>query len=192
MKIIEFLGIPRAGKTTQIKLLSKFLQNRGKKVLVLTDRERARNLFTPPTEGLAYTLLFFSQVIESYFKNKDKVDYLLIDRGIFDVVVWSDVRLHFKEITRKECESLKVIFKRFRNLIDATIYFKSFHETSIQRHTYTKHEVVDDVAMNKKWLYALSVAYKKNRKLFINCLSLDGSKSIDVLRKQIEKFILKV
>jgi molybdopterin-guanine dinucleotide biosynthesis protein len=54
MKLVEFIGQARAGKTTQINRLRDFLVAQGKSVAVLTDRERAQSLATPPSESLAY------------------------------------------------------------------------------------------------------------------------------------------
>lgn len=44
MKVIEFVGMARAGKTTQINLLKSYLESKGFAVTVLTDRERALSL----------------------------------------------------------------------------------------------------------------------------------------------------
>ena len=40
MKLIELVGMPRSGKTTQAELIKKALETRGKSVLLLSDRER--------------------------------------------------------------------------------------------------------------------------------------------------------
>lgn len=192
MKVIEFLGMARAGKTTQINLLKKHLQKQGFKVAVLTDRERASSLATPPTEGLAYTLVFFAAVVESYYKHKDSADYLLVDRGIYDVPVWADVRRHFKEISRAENEALKNCFKRFTNFVDAVVFFENAIDLSLDRHTKTKHEAVDEVAMNKPWLTTLANSYKNNKRPKGKMIKIDGRDNKRKVYEKIVKFVHKV
>ncbi len=189
MKTIEFLGMARAGKTTQINLLKKYLQKQGYKVAVLTDRERASSLATPPTEGLAYTLVFFAAVVEAYYKHKDKVDYLLIDRGIFDVPVWADVRRHFKEISIAENQALKTTFKRFQKFVDGIIYFENAIDLSLDRHTKTKQEAVDEVAMNAPWLKVLANSYKKNSRPKAKFLKINGTWAKDDTHQRIVSFV---
>jgi len=139
MKIIEFLGMARAGKTTQIDRLKSHLVSKGLRVAVLTDRERAQTLKTSPSEGLAYTLTFFSAAVESYFEHLGKVDYLLIDRGFNDVAVWSDVRFALGEISEEESTALKTVFSRFTKMVDRTFYFKLPVEVGLSRHEETEH-----------------------------------------------------
>lgn len=128
MKVIEFLGMARAGKTTQINLLKKHLQKQGFKVAVLTDRERASSLATPPTEGLAYTLVFFENAID----------------------------------------------------------------VSLDRHTKTKQEAVDEVAMNKPWLTVLARSYKKNNRPKLKTLVINGWDSKAASHERVVNFIEKI
>lgn len=192
MKVIEFLGMARAGKTTQIDLLKKHLQKQGFKVAVLTDRERASSFATSPTEGLAYTLVFFAAVIEAYYKHKDKVDYLLVDRGVYDVPVWADVRRNFKEISVAENQALKNVFKRFTNFVDTVIFFENAIDSSLDRHTKTKQEVVDEVAMNKLWLTVLANSYKKNKRPTKKTLRVNGQDSKVIAHQEIINFLKKI
>jgi thymidylate kinase len=189
MKVIEFIGMARAGKTTQIDRLKSHLESQGQRVVVLSDRERAQSLKTPPNEGLAYTLIFFAAAIEAYYTHLNEVDYLLIDRGFNDVAVWSDVRFSFGEISREESDALKIVFERFKQLVDQTIYFKVPIEVGLSRHQNTQHQAVDDVAMNKKWLEVLQSSYEKNLKSFKNVISIDGTQEVNVVEAQVVEAI---
>ncbi len=185
MQTIEFLGMARAGKTTQINLLRQFLESKGKTVAVLTDRERALMVKTSVSEGLAYTLVFFSLAIEAYEEHKNKIDYLLIDRGFQDVAVWADVRFALGEISAVEADALKRVFDRFAKQVDVTCYFTLPVDIALQRHEHTQQEAVDDVAMNRKWLEMLSESYKKNQDHFKNPIWIDGLHTSDEIHQQI-------
>lgn len=189
MKVIEFVGMARAGKTTQIDRLKTYLESKGHRVAVLTDRERAQSLKTPPSEGLAYTLTFFATVVEAYYAHLNEAGYLLIDRGFNDVAVWSDVRYSFGEISQEERDALKTTFERFKKLVDRTFYFKVPIDIGLTRHEKTEHQAVDEVAMNKKWLEVLENAYEKNQRSFTNVVIVNGVQEADVVEAQIIKVI---
>jgi thymidylate kinase len=189
MKIIEFIGMPRAGKTTQMNRLKSHLESRGFRVVLVTDRERALSVKTSPTEGLAYTLVFFTAVIEAYFQYVNAADYLLIDRGCNDVAVWSDVRFAFGEISQQECDALKEAFRRFAQRVDVTCYFQIPIEIACARHENAEHHAVDEVAMDKRWLEVLQDAYRKNLPTFKNVVMIDGTQEPDAIEQQIIKGI---
>ena len=186
MKVIEFLGMPRAGKTTQLRGLETYLKKRGNKVDVLWDRERALELLTPPDQAMAYQLVFFSYVIEEYYKaQKEIVDYFIIDRGFQDALVWADV-LHFLgDFTEKEKEANKECFSKLVNFVDKTFYFSLPLDVVMKRHDNAEHEAVDDVAMNMKYMEALEKAYQCNLKPFRNLSTIDGTLSIAEIGKLI-------
>ncbi len=190
MKVIEFLGMPRAGKTTQINRLQARLKKDGWRVAVLTDRIRAENIRTPVSEGMAYTLVFFSQAIEFYYESLDNIDYLLIDRGFVDVSVWADVHVGLGDFTPDQAESLKVCFRPFTRLVEKTLYFQVPIDIALQRHEAGgEHQAVDDVAMNRTWLELLEASYKKNEGSFPNMFAIDGTMSPDETEASIWKFV---
>lgn len=185
MKVFEFIGMPRAGKTTQIERLKSYLEAQGSKVVVFTDRERAESIKTPPTEGLAYTLVFFTLAVEAYYRYRTDCDYLLIDRGFNDVAVWADVRFASGEISDQEADGLRQTFEKFKKLVDKTFYFDVSMETSLKRHARTEHQAVDDVAMNKVWLGKLQTAYNSNLSLFRNSVIIDGESEVEAIEQAI-------
>lgn len=186
MKVIEFLGMPRSGKTTQLRGLETYLKKRGNKVNVLWDRGRALKLFTPPDQAMVYQLVFFSYVIEEYYRaQKEIVDYFIIDRGFQDALVWADVLYFLGDFTKKEREANKECFSKLGNFIDKTFYFSLPIDVVMKRHDNTKHEAVDNVAMNIKWMEALEKAYQWNLKTFRNLTTIDGTLSITEAGKMI-------
>ncbi len=185
MKVIEFVGMARAGKTTQVNLLKSYLESKGFAVTVLTDRERALSLHTPPSEGLAYTLAFFVAAIETYYESLPKADYLLIDRGFYDATVWADVHFKLGDISQEECIALQTTFKPLTKLVYKTFYFKVPINVALARHEKTEHQPVDDVAMNNTWLKALEDSYEENLPTFINSTTIDGMQDPDTVAQKI-------
>lgn len=192
MKLIEFIGQARAGKTTQINRLHDFLVSQGKSVAVLTDRERAQSLATPPSEGLAYLLTFFSAVIEFTCAHRD-ADYVLVDRGFVDVAVWADVHRAMGDMTSDEADAVKKCFARFAKTVDATFFFTVPVDVALTRHESSgEHHAVDDVAMNRKWLDVLADAYAKNAVESPNYRKIDGLQSADEAERVIRDAVLSL
>lgn len=184
MKVIECLGMARAGKTTQIRDLAASLERAGKSVRVIWDRERAQSLATPPDHAMAYQLTFFGKAIDEYYRALHHgVDYCIIDRGFQDALVWADVLQSLGIFTAQQAEADKTCFAPFSAYVDQTLYFAVPIDVALQRHGDTEHEKVDDVAMNAEWLQALETAYDARLDTFQNLTIIDGSQDVAQIRE---------
>ncbi len=56
MKVIEFFGMPRAGKTEQISRLSNCLKEKGIKHIIITDREVENEVNIPLEQAFDYNM----------------------------------------------------------------------------------------------------------------------------------------
>ena len=175
MKLIEFVGMPRSGKSTQAELLRKALEARGATAIVLGDRERMAQLSVPPQESLAFALALYGQLVDAYYRYKDQAEYLIVDRGWSDAPVWADVYREMKTVTDSEAAALAECYGRFARMTTATVCMDVSAEVALERHRATLHEDVDDVAMNPEWLAALSVAYGRRKGAFTNAVDVDGT-----------------
>lgn len=189
MQVIEFLGVPRSGKSTQAELLRRALEARGQDVLLLSDRSRMAAMAVPPQESLAFALCFYGQLLDAYYRYKDRADVLLVDRGFNDAAVWADVYRAMKVVNDAERRALIDAFGRFARLPGAVLLFMAPLDAVIQRHRATLHEGVDDVAMNRDWLEALEAAYLARRPQFTNCLVVDGTRPVDETHEAITTFL---
>jgi thymidylate kinase len=189
MNLIEFVGMPRSGKTTQAELLKKALEQRGKSVLMLADRERMASLSTPPQESMAFALAFYGNLLDTYFRNKDQAEFMIVDRGWSDAAVWADVYRDMKTVSDEEATALAGIFRRFARMSTAVICMSVPSEVSLSRHGETLHEQVDDVAMNPDWLKALTSAYAQRKTDFTNPLEVDGTESAEQAHARIMAFL---
>lgn len=175
MKIVEFVGMPRSGKSTQAELLRKALEARGISAIALGDRERMSQLSAPPQESLAFALAFYGQLVDAYYRNRGLADVLIVDRGWNDAPVWADVYRRMKTVSDAEATALAECFGRFARLATAVIHMTVPAALSLERHRATLHEGVDDVAMNHDWLHALEAAYAARKAGFTNAVDVDGS-----------------
>ncbi len=189
MKLIEFIGMPRSGKSMQAELLKKTLEAAGKSVLLLTDREHMARLSVPPQESLAFALSYYGQLLDSYYAHCGKADVMIIDRGWSDVRVWADVYRAMKVVTEDEARSLVGCFGRFSGLSTAVVVMRLAPEISLERHRTALHERVDEVAMNPEWLEALSEAYETHRSRLMNPFDVDGRLTPEDAHARISDFL---
>ncbi len=103
MRVIEFLGQARSGKTTQVLLLKEYLEEKGFRVALSLDRERAKMVHASVSNCLAFNLIFHSKVIDEYYrtKNAKNIDFFIVDRGFCDVAIWAEVLYRLKQISKK-------------------------------------------------------------------------------------------
>lgn len=180
MKVIEFCGMPRAGKTTQILRLKHFLEAKGYKVGFVSDRELSEAVQVRPIESLGYILVFFGLALDAYFKHLPDHDFLLMDRGFNDASTWADVRLQLKTISKEECEAFHTCFAPYRKLSDIIFRFDVSVSQSMERHVASGDNLeVDKVAMNRQWLEAIQTSYNNTAHFYQNAVSIDGHRPMD-------------
>ena len=159
MHVIEFVGMPRAGKTTQLRLLEEYLRGRGLKVGVINDRGRSHPVATPPGESLAYVIVLAAIALDEYFLH-ESVDVLLMDRGFTDVAVWAEVYHSLGFITKREKEALRAVFERFTKRVVLVLNFQVDPDTALKRHIDSdESHSTDDIGMTRPILMQLQEAY---------------------------------
>jgi thymidylate kinase len=190
MKVIEFCGMPRAGKTTQVMRLKSFLETKGYKVGLVSDRELSEAVKVRPIESLGYILVFFGLALDAYFKHLPDHDFLLMDRGFNDAASWAYVRLHLKLITQEEYEAFVTCFAPYRKLSDIIFRFDVTVDEAMVRHeTSGENLEVDQVAINRQWLEAIQASYGHTAHLYQNVISIDGHKPMEETEALIQKEI---
>src|ERR1035437_3558716 len=88
--IIEFAGIPYAGKTSLLLALGIRLENLGRRVCKIQEYRGADEFFErrklSPDVNLARSLSFLGNLIED--PDTARSDVILCDRGVFDTQCW--------------------------------------------------------------------------------------------------------
>jgi len=175
-KLVEFLGMPRVGKTHQIQLLERELKKRGYSVLVMGGHPYLFRSKSLPAEIIADKLVFFANVLEEFYQNKEELDFIIIDRGFYDSLVWFDVEALFHHISVRCAKELKKTFAKFSKKVDKLVCLM------------LKAPVRKDTS--SKYLDILQKSYKNNRKLFKNAIFITKQESPARIHKRILNFVV--
>lgn len=132
--IVELAGTPKAGKTTALHVLHRFLKDCGYHVQEM--RERAGDCPIAMKGHFFFntwtTTTMLASMIESL---ESEADVLLLDRGVFDAIVWLEAQRREKQVTKDEYHIFRdfVLLNRWRSLTDSTFVFTVSPEKALER-----------------------------------------------------------
>ena len=132
--IVEFAGTPKAGKTTSLHVLHRFLRDCGYQVHVM--RERAGDCPVAMKGHFFFntwtTTTMLASMIESL---ESEADVLLLDRGVFDAIVWLESQKLDHQLSPEEYEVFRrfVLLDRWHTLTDLTFVLKVAPDTALER-----------------------------------------------------------
>jgi hypothetical protein len=138
--LIEFCGTPKSGKTTSISALNIFLKRNGFNTEVIQEMA----VFCPITNKThphfnTWTLFSsLSELIKHYSNNN--IDFILVDRSIFDALCWFDWLNNSNEDspylddkTFESYENLLIGSKLLSSLFSLTLVFKANPDICMNR-----------------------------------------------------------
>jgi predicted NUDIX family phosphoesterase len=132
--IIEFSGAPKAGKTRAISVLELFLKRNGLKTEVFVERASIAPI---KAKGHLYFNVWVScaslqGTLEALFRD---VDIFILDRGIFDALVWNELLKTTGKMTEEEALQVDNFFtmNRWTELIDLVFVMTCTPAKSIER-----------------------------------------------------------
>ena len=162
MKVIEFFGMPRAGKTEQIKLLSSYLKKRKIRHFIITDREMEKNIKVPFEKAFEYSLIFYNRILDNLMDavHSKKYDVIILDRGFIDAGMWLSLEHKENHITKIDKDIADEYMRRLRGFIDFGIIFMLDTKSALDRH-HKKGENADadDYVLNG-YFHKLEDEYK--------------------------------
>lgn len=189
MHTIEFVGMPRAGKTTQIGPLERYLKSLGYGVAVIDDRVRASRLRVPATEALMYEVSFAIAGLHEYYRHAE-ADFLIIDRGFNDVRAWADCYCDLRQTTPQERDAAITLFDRFACRVSLTLNFQVPVDEVLRRHSRLGHSIdADEVVLNPTTMHALHNSYQRNSQYFYNATTIDGRQPIPDIQQTIKTLL---
>ena len=103
--IIEFSGLPKSGKTRSISILELFLKRNGFKVDVFIERASIAPI---RTKGhLNFNTWVSCASLQGMLEalSKPELDIFILDRGVFDALVWTHWLAQTGKVTKDEASA---------------------------------------------------------------------------------------
>jgi predicted NUDIX family phosphoesterase/thymidylate kinase len=159
--ILEFAGTPKSGKTTTINAVHQFLKRN--RVVVRTFQERA-SVAPLVDKGTAFfntwvTCATLNGIIEAL--EDEKLDVLILDRGLFDGLVWIDWQEKTHRVSATEAKGFRgfVLTPRWRGLVDLVFVMHCDAKTSLDREYANQITLRHGAIMNNATLTELRQHY---------------------------------
>jgi predicted NUDIX family phosphoesterase len=176
--VIEFAGTPKSGKTTAVEAIRHFLSRQGFRVYVLT--ERAAICPIPMKGHLFFNTWCASSMLAELLANVETpTDVLIVDRGIFDALVWLTLQEKRGELNATEARTIEsfLLLPRWRDVIDLVVVMSVSAEDSLKRELDQRITQKMGSIMNPEVLGALvssvDEAAKRYQSRFRSLLRLD-------------------
>jgi len=173
--VVEFAGLPRAGKSECISIVEHFL--RRNKVPVATPLEGARQAPEHLKESLlaynAWTATYaIRQILEvsTFDPPHPSPSIVLLDRGLFDATAWFQCLRNRKEITEDERHALCSFLRlgAWKRRVRKVFFFHCGHDTSMEREY--KYKLLQEAGkvLRTPFLKELRAAYEEAKSCYKN------------------------
>lgn len=195
MKVVEFIGMPRTGKTTQVQKLVRYLEDKGLSSEVITDRDFIDKVKIPIEQTFLYNKEFFALMREeAERKVATKPDFLIYDRGFYDQLVWSTDDVLLGNSTQVQKEEFDKEFDSYREENAALIHLVAPKLVREQRHAESQEVTqIDDVVLADDFLAKLEESYRLvTEKVFSKCpnyLEIESTQEAEKTFREVLDFL---
>jgi hypothetical protein len=161
---VEFSGTPKSGKSTCIDIVSHFFQRLGFRTLAPTEGASKRTPYYLREDLTAYNgwsaCYALTHVLEGLY-HSDRFHIALLDRGLFDALVWFELLAIREQISPEVCSQVQkfLLIEKWRSVINAVFLFKADPNTSMERENRNKLVSDPGSVMNHSFLTELNNAY---------------------------------
>jgi len=159
--VIEFAGTPKSGKTSTVEAIRHFFTRQGFRVHLLSERAALSPI---PMKGHLFfnTWCACTMLAELLDNIETDADIIIVDRGLFDALVWLTLQKQRRELTDKEADTIEafLLLERWRSLIDLVVVMNVSAEEAIRRENAQRISSKTGSIMNPDALTALSVSVK--------------------------------
>ena len=162
--VVEFAGSPKAGKTTNIDIVTHFFKRTDFKVWAPTERASKRTPYFLRRDLVAFNAwalnYSISEILIAYH-NVEEYDLVVLDRGPFDSLAWMKVLKDDGNLTQDEYDRIENFARhpKWANLVERIYLFTCSPETSMDREHEAKLIRSDGTAMNPEMLGKLHGQY---------------------------------
>ena len=133
--IIEFSGLPKSGKTTIINSLYIFLKRNNIKTVIL--KEEASNCPIKAKDNHFFNVWTSTRTLSKIIENIEccEQEVILIDRGLFDALVWFSWQRNNNNLNDAEYNIIKkfLLLKNWFKYISMIMFIDTKVETALQR-----------------------------------------------------------
>lgn len=154
---VEFAGTPKAGKTSTLSAINRFFNRNGVNSIVYQERASVSPLSTKGSTNFnvwvtCATLLGMLEALEN-----EKLDVIILDRGLFDGLVWNDWQEQTLRMGKEEAAVFRsfALLPRWKALVDAVVLMHADPETALAREHANQVTVKPGSVMNQKTLAQL-------------------------------------
>lgn len=176
--IIEFSGAPKAGKTRCIGVLELFLKRNGIAVEVFTERASISPIKSKGhlNFNVWVSCASLQGMLEALYRD---TDVFILDRGVFDALVWNEWLELTGKITSEEAHQVEQFFvmKRWTDLVDVIFVLKCDPKTSIEREyadqlTTKRGTIMSEGTLNQ-FLQSIDKTLAKHESKFKKIITID-------------------
>jgi predicted NUDIX family phosphoesterase/thymidylate kinase len=177
--VIEFSGTPKAGKSTCVAALAKFFRRHKIPVFVVVERASVCPLSNKshPFFNIWTAATSLAQLLEGMERNASVV---ILDRGIFDALVWMHLHLRRDALDESEVEAIAsfLTLEPWRDLITVVAALSVSPDKALEREYKDQIVKLDGSVMNETTLTeyneSLTLCRKRYAPMF-NILDIDTS-----------------
>ena len=180
--IIEFSGAPKAGKTRSISALELFLKRNGIKVEVFTERASIAPIKSKGhlNFNVWVSCASLQGMLEALYRD---IDVFILDRGIFDALVWNEWLEMTGKITSEEAMQVAQFFtmERWTEMVDLIFVLTCDPKVSIEREyadqLTTKRGTIMAEETLKQFLHAADKVLQNNKANFKKIVTIDTTRT---------------
>lgn len=203
--VIEFAGVPKAGKTTTLNTIHGFLKRCGFRVETVVERASVCpirdkkhfnfNIWTACTS--------LAQILEKTQDPPSQSDphVLILDRGIFDALVWLSMMEKMERLRKEERETIErfLLIPDWRKRISGVVVMKASPQDAMERESGNLPVVSTGSIMNQDVIQQMLTNTNQCMDRFrnkFNLFDVDTSKSVGGSAKataeQVAKIVLSI
>ena len=163
--VVEFAGSPKAGKTSNIDIVTHFFKRTNFKTWAPTEGASKRTPYFLRRDLVAFNAwalnYAISEILTAYH-NVEEYDLVVLDRGPFDSLAWMRVLKNDGQLDQDGYDRIERFARhpKWANLVERVYLFTCSPATSLHREHDAKLIRSDGTAMNDAMLRKLHEQYE--------------------------------
>jgi hypothetical protein len=191
--VVELTGTPKAGKTTVIGHLEHFFRACGYRVHVLSERAavcplRMKGHFFFNTWTTATMLAELLEHVDG------DADVVIIDRGIFDALVWLELQVRRSQVLEHERRAFEefVLLERWQGLVDSSIVLAVDPATALGREGVHRGGMMNETSLAQFNESLEAITTRVARRFDLHRLSANEGTAVEITDAIIETLLSSI